>query len=157
MTYPRVHIRAIATARHRCAHQCRGRKSFDIRDKLLRISCSDVEYPMASLTCVVVPTACNSQSRPQCCKPSMQSAVLGLHPRQSALVRSRSSYSRRPTSWTLRRVSCSAGDFEEGELIKGIKAGDKLKVKESRVVYHAPKHKVGHCCMLLTVTCFSVS
>lgn len=41
------------------------------------------------------------------------------------------------------RVSCSAGDFEEGELIKGIKAGDKLKVNASRLVYHAPKHKDG--------------
>lgn len=41
------------------------------------------------------------------------------------------------------RVSCSASDFEEGELISGVKAGDKLKVKESKiVVYHSPKHKV---------------
>ncbi len=40
------------------------------------------------------------------------------------------------------RVSCSASDFEEGELISGVKAGDKLKVKESRIVYHSPKHKV---------------
>lgn len=40
------------------------------------------------------------------------------------------------------RVSCSASDFEEGELISGVKAGDKLKVKESRIIYHSPKHKV---------------
>ncbi len=40
------------------------------------------------------------------------------------------------------RVSCSASDFEEGELISGVKSGDKLKVKESRIVYHSPKHKV---------------
>ncbi len=39
-------------------------------------------------------------------------------------------------------VSCSGSDFEEGELISGVKAGDKLKVKESRIVYHSPKHKV---------------
>ena len=39
-------------------------------------------------------------------------------------------------------VSASAGDFEEGELVKGVKAGDRLKVKESRIVYHSPKHKV---------------
>ncbi|KAL0044818.1 hypothetical protein WJX82_010489 [Trebouxia sp. C0006] len=41
------------------------------------------------------------------------------------------------------RVSCSASDFEEGELISGVKAGDKLKVKESRIIYHSPKHKEG--------------
>ena len=28
--------------------------------------------------------------------------------------------------------------------MKGVKAGDKLKVKESRIVYHSPKHKVQH-------------
>lgn len=39
-------------------------------------------------------------------------------------------------------MSCSASDFEEGELVSGVKAGDKLKVKESRIVYHSPKHKV---------------
>lgn len=39
-------------------------------------------------------------------------------------------------------MHCSAEDFEEGELMKGVKAGDKLKVKESRTVWHSPKHKV---------------
>lgn len=40
-------------------------------------------------------------------------------------------------------MSCAASDFEEGELIKGVKAGDKVKVKESRIVFHSPKHKEG--------------
>ena len=111
---------------------------------------------MASLTCVSVPTARIPQSQRQCCSASMQGTILRSHPRQSALVTGHSSYSRRPAPRTLHRVSCSAGDFEEGELIKGIKAGDKLKVKESRVVYHAPKHKVDPCCMLVSVMCFSV-
>lgn len=97
---------------------------------------------MASLTCVSLPVTRISQPQRQDCKCSMQSAVISSHPRQSTLVRSRSVYCGRPAQPTRQRVSCAAGDFEEGELIKGIKAGDKLKVKESRLVYHAPKHKV---------------
>ena len=49
---------------------------------------------------------------------------------------------KRAAAGSIYRVSCSASDFEEGELISGVKAGDKLKVKESRIVYHSPKHKV---------------
>ena len=113
-----------------------------VHSQVHRTSRCVVRYPMACLTCVIVPTACVPQSQRQCCRSNPQSTLNSV-PRHSALVRSHSSYSRRPTQRMLHRVSCSAGDFEEGELIKGIKAGDKLKVKESRVVYHAPKHKVG--------------
>ena len=105
---------------------------------------------MASLTCVNLPVTRVSQPQHQC-KCSLQSAVLASHPRQSLLVRSQSVYSRRPTQGTPKRISCSASDFGEGELIKGIKAGDKLKVKESRVVYHAPKHKVSIKWILLSL------
>jgi hypothetical protein len=49
---------------------------------------------------------------------------------------------KRAAAGSIYRVSCSASDFEEGELISGVKAGDKLKVKESRIIYHSPKHKV---------------
>ena len=96
---------------------------------------------MASLTCVNLPITRFSQLQHQC-KCSLQSATGIPHPRQSVLVRSQSVYNRRPNQQNPQRVSCSAGNFEEGELIKGVKAGDKLKVKESRLVYHAPTHKV---------------
>lgn len=54
---------------------------------------------------------------------------------------------RRSTTIRRHRIQCSADNFEEGELLKGVKAGDKLKVKESRTVWHSPKHKVfSHAC-----------
>ena len=37
--------------------------------------------------------------------------------------------------------------------MKGVKAGDRLKVKESRIVYHSPKHKVQHFRQAWTVGC----
>ena len=147
-----------ATASCLCAYLDRSESSCcSQNDKFCSKAAAASWQAMASLTCVNVQTACILQPQRQCCKSSMYSAVTGLHPRQSALVRSHSSCCKRPTRWTPHGVSCAAGDFAEGELIKGIKAGDKLKVKESRLVYHAPKHKVGCSCKLLNIAAMSAT
>lgn len=77
---------------------------------------------------------------PQSFSERATSSFRACHARPFALQRD---VSRKPSTTVHKsRIQCSAEDFEEGELIKGVKAGDKLKVKESRTVWHSPKHKV---------------
>ncbi|DBB14869.1 TPA: hypothetical protein ACH3X3_004472 [Trebouxia sp. C0006] len=91
---------------------------------------------MASLTCASHVLSAQSQH---------DSSVHRIHSScQARMSRVRNQRNcKKAAAGSIYRVSCSASDFEEGELISGVKAGDKLKVKESRIIYHSPKHKEG--------------
>ncbi len=107
-------------------------------------------FGMATLTSASL--VCTSQSHQRSFVAVFQSSRLT----RTSLISNKATCRRSPLAKCY-RVSCSASDFEEGELVSGVKAGDKLKVKESRVVYHSPKHKVatlqlfGRCCWLASI------